>query len=399
MLKLFYYEIRKNFLRKHIIISVLCLCLFYFVFVFINFENGVYIEAKTSASFYEAYEKLHNKLDGAITQENVDFIISESKRLGKKVANKDYSTKYNENTYTGYEFGDAMFMSAYFYNPMNYNVSYRLHNDKLIEQIKDNINFYKEHGNTQEKSKNEYILSKYSNRSINAFYDTSGWSALLDDKLPNLFILLILMMGIIPSGIIDKKNHMKEVIESSVCGRNSETQSRLFAVIAFTLCVSVIFSIVRLFAFHFIVRLSGASLPIYAIETYKNSPFSCSILSFYILNILVSMIGFCAIAVVLYWISKKSKDYIFAFILSIVFLVYTIISADYIDAYSFIFKQLAIFSPYTLINFSTIANNLRIVTFQNSTFSVIFVSVIGILSLLGIATIFSILKNRWRKYI
>ena len=70
-----------------------------------------------------------------------------------------------EETYSGYIFGDYYLLHSYFYPHMEYSVKYSSDMEEILAQAKENMTFYQESGNTAGAAENAYILHHY-----------AGWS-------------------------------------------------------------------------------------------------------------------------------------------------------------------------------------------------------------------------------
>ena len=96
------YEFQKVFKNKTVL---LCTCLFLLLNAFFAFQSA---QKGKDVIFHENEhtEALVQSLDGTLTKEKVDFVSSEYERLASSVAAGTFSTEYDENTYSGYTYGD-----------------------------------------------------------------------------------------------------------------------------------------------------------------------------------------------------------------------------------------------------------------------------------------------------
>lgn len=113
-------------------------------------------------------------------------------------------------------FGDYSLLTVQFYNPIKYLVTYEEQNDSLVNKTKQNISFYKEQNNIFEVEKNSFILKHYKGRAPLIFYETGGWKTLFVYDKSDFFILVLLIIGIMPSFFQERRNGM-ETIQRTVC--------------------------------------------------------------------------------------------------------------------------------------------------------------------------------------
>jgi len=97
---------------------------------------------------------MYDKVSGKLTADKARFVVSEYRRLDAMVADGTYSREKQEGTYTGYIWGDYVFITKYFYRPMKYVSTYMKYVStyesaikQVIENAKDNIEFYSQCGN------------------------------------------------------------------------------------------------------------------------------------------------------------------------------------------------------------------------------------------------------------
>lgn len=219
-MKIFYYELRKEFLtRSFFVIFVLTVIANIFWMEWDYQTKGGFNEdfVKTSASEKENlyYDELHQRLDGKLTAEKVSYISQEYNRYSSMI-NDSYSTEYDDTMHTGYVFGDYSLLTVQFYNPIKYLVTYEEQNDSLVNKTKQNISFYKEQNNIFEVEKNSFILKHYKGRAPLIFYETCGWKTLFVYDKSDFFILVLLIIGIMPSFFQERRNGM-ETIQRTVC--------------------------------------------------------------------------------------------------------------------------------------------------------------------------------------
>lgn len=136
------FEIRKNILRKPVIIPMILLLLInVFVVLYQSshvqdiFSDEVDINQLTEKG-YVYYQELHKEFDGNITKEKQKELISLHNNLEEIVNEGSYTKEYTSEAKTGYIFGDYSLVHKGFYTPMEYMVSYYSINNDMVEKGK-----------------------------------------------------------------------------------------------------------------------------------------------------------------------------------------------------------------------------------------------------------------------
>ena len=182
-----YLEARKGILRRYTLIALaLFLCL-NTVKIIADYHAGEIRPVAANTSGMQAgYDTIYERIKGPITEETVRFLTSEYQRLDALTADGTYSREPQEETYSGYIFGDYYLLHSYFYPHMEYSVKYSSDMEEILAQAKENMTFYQESGNTAGAAENAYILHHYAGRTIPAFYLYDGWEALLSYDFSDL---------------------------------------------------------------------------------------------------------------------------------------------------------------------------------------------------------------------
>lgn len=356
MLRLFYFEIRKNYFRKFVIIAFSLFLIINVLLIYKNYINGnsestgyFMPHSVSTEKSWEFYRSMHKKLDGALTVDKADFIIHENNRLKSIVSDGTYSKEYQPDSYTGYLWGDYVMVNKYFYNPMKYISTYSINIDKIVKKAKDNIAFYEKYGNGYEKAKNEFIADHYSERKITVFYDSKPWELLFDYNFSDLLILLLMLLGLVPMFINEKETKMSSLILASKNGKINMTIIKIMSAFAFVSFLVLVFSCENMLAFNFLYGLNGHAMPLYAMEGYQYSPLTCSILAFYFLIVLLKIIGFLSFGMFIFLLSSLLSRVIYTYMLSSLLLIGGIYASGYMVSVELKKVLLSFFSPFTLL--------------------------------------------------
>lgn len=303
-MKLLYLEARKGIIRRYVVIALLLfLCLNVAKIVSDYHAGEIRPVAGNTTGMETGYYNIYRQVSGPITKEAVSFITSEYQRLRGATADGTYSREPQEGTYSGYLYGDFYLFHKYFYPNIEYSVKYSDYVGGIIDRASENLTFFRENDNTEEVAKNSYILKHYSNRRISEFYLYDGWEALLSYDFSDLLILLLLVLTIAPVYTREKENSMISLLHSCKRGSWPLQLSKCVTGTVFACTVVMLFSIANLVIFGVLCGFEGWNSPLYAIESYSNTPFAGSILSFYLLNMALKAIGFSIIAIILIFLS------------------------------------------------------------------------------------------------
>lgn len=305
---------------------------------------------RTSASDKENlyYDELHQRLDGKLTAEKVSYISQEYNRYSSMI-NDSYSTEYDDTMHTGYVFGDYSLLTVQFYNPIKYLVTYEEQNNSLINKAKQNISFYKEQNNIFEVEKNSFILKHYKGRAPLMFYETGGWKTLFLYDKSDLFILVLLIIGIMPSFFQERRNGMETIQRTACLGIRIYVPSKILTHVLVSIGLEVVFS-----AFNFLIinkqyGLKGSSMMLYSISEYQYTPFDMSVLDFYFFIVLWKCIGFAIIAIVMTLIAEIVKNTYAVFLIIMGFICGSLYLSGFDNGITVVEKVFTLASPFSLL--------------------------------------------------
>lgn len=355
MLRLIYYEIRKNFLQKTVLIG-LALALFtnslYLVvdyFYGMDNQKKIVTSHNVDSACYDYYLSLHKTYDGIITENKVRNSVKTYSDLYNKVEDGSYSRELQEGNATGYIYGDYYYMKTYIYEPLKYAATYTEVMKNVISRINDNISFYKKVNNQYQINNQEYLLHSYQNRTINTFYETGAWKYLFDYNFSDLLILLMLLLGIISIFTSEKLNGMDVLIQSNRLGKQNLYIGKYVAILIYTGSLSALFSLFNYIIVKGIYGLPGSSRPLYSIEEYQYTTLNGSLLSFYYLISLMKVIGFIVVAIIIGIISQRTNNIVKSFLISVIAMVGGLYISGYVQAEHMGKKLLSILSPFSLL--------------------------------------------------
>ncbi|MFD2117265.1 hypothetical protein ACFSTH_13100 [Paenibacillus yanchengensis] len=355
MLRLIYYELRKNYWKRYILLTTLLFLVLNVLMIYRPYVSGDGLmeyfmphtqEFETEWTFYE---EMHQKLDGKITNERAQYVVDEYSRLRELVANRAYSREYQPDTYTGYIWTDYMMITKYIYEPMLYAVEYEENIKQVLDKANANIKFYTMHELPYELAKNEYITKQYKHRAIYEFYDSKTWEKLFTYRLSDAFLLLLVLLGVVPIYVQERELDMDQLILSSKNGKKNMSIAKLLSTILYIAILVSIFAITNITTIHILYGLEGKDMPLYALQSFQYTPLNISVLQFYCLLVFFK---FTALVMVGWWIAFFStlfQQVIYPYILSLLFIIVGLFSSGYFASVSFGKTIVALASPFTLL--------------------------------------------------
>jgi hypothetical protein len=311
-MNLLIYEFKKNAFKPYVILLVLVCTLVNLI--------GIYLSCGTfrPASDWEGFEKLYeSKLKGEFTEDKINFVISETDRLTAIAREHNASTEINPDTYTGVNvYADSFLFMFDIYPPMKYAVSYSFDNNRIVENAKDNIDFFTGKNNTYEVRKNEQIQSLYHDRDIKNFYDLRAMERLVVYDFSSLIILLLCVLVIVPVFVTEKETRMDQLLPSFKKGGLKLVWTKILFSFTVVFLISLWFSLWDLIGFALFSPLRGFDAPLYALEAFQFTPLNLKIYQYFLLVFVCKTIGFGTLVSLVLLASKAFSKTIYAFLVS-----------------------------------------------------------------------------------
>ncbi|MWC29501.1 hypothetical protein [Paenibacillus sp. MMS18-CY102] len=355
MLKLIYFELRKHVLRRQVIAAIALLLCLNIAVIYKDYLSGDGLmgyfmpHSKETKVEWAFYRDMHAKLDGPITAEKARFVTDENNRLNALVADKTFSREHQPGTYTGYIWNDYAMFFKYFYEPMKYAAKYEVNMSQTVQKAKENVSFYSDYHNAYEVSRNEYIVDHYEGRKISLFYDGKPWGLMFGYHFSDLLIMLLLLLVLVPLYVHEKETNMNELILTCKRGRSNMGMAKVAAMALFTGFLVVAFACVNVAAFGSLYRLGGYDMPLYALDSYQNTPLSISVLSFYGLLVLYKFGGAVVIGLWLSLLSTLFQRVIYPYMLSVLLIAAGLYASGFLASVELGKTIVALASPFTLL--------------------------------------------------
>lgn len=309
MKRLIYYEAKKHFFTKPMLILILS-------FMFVNAwkvcsvsnEQSPFSEL-TEDYFKEAYEDLYEEYKGELTDVKVDKIMTLYHYLDEKVADQTYSTEAEEGSLTFNTFSDRLLLNWCFITDIEYETGYEKYAKEVVANAVENVSFYQEIGNTYEARVNYKIAKAFYERKLTNFYNTDGFRSLIYYDFSGIMLLLLALFGCSSVFIKENETEMILLLKTSSRGKNETFAAKMLACIMFLVFICLLFSVedYMLFAVNF-GNMDAFLEPIYMLEGFQDSLLNINLISFYGVCIASRILGILAIGVLFMLISLLGKN-------------------------------------------------------------------------------------------
>lgn len=202
-------------------------------------------------------------------------------------------------------------------------------------------------------------MKHYKNRNPLFFYETGGWKHLFSYDKSDLFILVLLIVGIIPTFSREKKNAMEIIQITSAYGRKMYIPIKLIAHIFAAVWLELLFGIINYAVIHMQYGLGGTKMMLYSLTEYRYTPLNISVIGFYLLEVLSKCIGFAIIAVILTMIARLINNTYAAFIAMIGYTSVFLYFSGFNSGITFVENVLTLISPFSLLKLGELATSLK----------------------------------------
>lgn len=373
-MKLLCYELQKEFLQKSFILLFLICVAVNFFWLEWEYRTNTgfsedFVKVKESEERNTYYQELHQMLDGTLDAQKVSYVSEEYHRYHTLISEDTYSTTYDETTHTGYVFGDYSLLTVHFYNPIEYLVRYKEQNDAFVEKAEDNICFFTEKDNTYEVEKNTFLVKHYKDRNPLLFYETSGWKHLFSYDKSDLFILVLLLVGILPSFSKERHSGMEIIQKASVMGSRFYIPIKIIAPVCMAILLELVFGICNFLAIHMQYGLEGFNMMLYSITEYQYTPFAVSVLQFYFCIIFAKCLGFSVLAILMTFLARIIKNIYSLFLVMLGTITVLLYVSGFDSGVTMGEKILTLLSPFSLLKIGELAVSFREISIFGHFFS------------------------------
>lgn len=315
-MKKVYYELKKTANPVFILAFVAVLLIFNCINIFKTYAPRP--GAPDDKNILRGVVGIYGLLEGELTQEKYDNFYNKYEEAAKAVDEGNLnSTPDFDKYFSGYAFADY-----YTYtdtaNELERQLSYNASMNELIEETAKNAEMFKD-VNEYNYKQNMLIIEKYGERYINSFYYTPPIINLFTYSFSSVLILLCLMFLIVPMFSGERENDMLSILKSTRRGylRRGICLEKIGTLAFYVFILVVLFGLSDIICLKLSLHFSGMLQPLYVIEEFQNTPVTISIISFWLVTLLLKWLGFVCIGLVLLLISKFTSNTFIGYILSL----------------------------------------------------------------------------------
>lgn len=320
---LFRFEIKKIFSKRIVLLAIVL-----FVLLDIVKIGLLHQETIGQDTLFQAKQKILEEIRGPITKETLSFVINRQRELDALVQNASYSTQYDPDTYSGYQYGDSMLFNE-FYEAMDYAYHYTQNLQKKMEKASENLELFP--SGSYEARVSEKILEAYGERVITNFYDTVGYEQYIGYDFSSLCVLLLLLLVISPLFAEEAEVQMDRLLLSSPKGRYSVARAKAAVAFFMAVVVPLLFCLVDFICFSLLFSLEGGTNPLYSLKYFRDTPFDGSIFQYLLLSLLLKILGSVFFSALYLFLSSRFSHSLPSFLCSGSVLLLSIIGNDFAD--------------------------------------------------------------------
>ena len=211
-MKMLYFEMRKNWLRIPIFITLAVLSLLSVYKLGVECRSG---NARKCGDGKAWYWSAYKQYRGEISNEKIAEFRCVSDTLSAQYSSGNYSAAYNGTYLTGYLAGDYILFNIDIKPEIAYAVTYPNISNTIAMRAYENIELYNEIGMGYEVRRNALIYQVYQNRSIPE-YRTTFWAEIFFNyNFSSLLCIVMLVAGLSPCFTNEKESGMKTLIAAA----------------------------------------------------------------------------------------------------------------------------------------------------------------------------------------
>ena len=365
-MKLFFYEARKTYIRKYIVIFLAILTLVDIFKITLDYKEGK-IDAlmAESADNRRAVRTIYNNVRDCSQKERAQYINKEEQRLGEIYQKQLNNKKKGEKTYSGNLYEDYRLLEMYIAGQYHYINEYAQYSRDVEFLAQDNVTYFDKMNNASQKKVNQYIIEKYKNRSINDYYRTDTAESFLNYNFSAVLILILSLLAFSPVFGIEYESGMQDILLTSK-KRRKNLIMKLLGAVCFCLCIVTWFFVVDYLSFRFICGMEGLNMPIWSIQEMKNSFLNCNVAYFILIKYGTEILGFLTIMLILLYLSSilKKPVYIMLVFAPVVFGSYQL--TGLLNSVSPFEKVASVCNPISLLSAKNLYDKLYYIEWKDS---------------------------------
>jgi len=157
-----------------------------------------------------------------------------------------------------------------------------------------------------------------------SYYYVEGWEGLLGFLSSGNFVFLSIIFLLVVSPIFSREyaSGFDSIILSTKNGRKAVVSAKLVSAVVYAVSTVMIFNLAQLLSYTLVYGIYGFDKPLNSIYMYNLTFLDISIIRYYILQLLIQIIGAIVAVLAICFISSKNKSPLTAFFISFLILYY-----------------------------------------------------------------------------
>lgn len=365
-MKLFFYELRKTFLRRYVIVLLLLLSVLDVVKIGVDrYQGNIDLITREGTANQKAFEQFYRNTKGTVTDDTLRFLSEEEQRLGEIYEKRLNYHDPDEVTYSGNLYEDYRILEVYIADEFHYVEGYSDYSNRIAALAQENVSYYQDKGNILKAQENAYIAKNYSSRSIFQFYRTDSVTSYLNIYFSTILIVFMCFLGVAPVFGAEYDCRMNYLLSTSKKGGLKSTFIKILVSICYSCGIVLWFCALDFGTYQVLCGFEGLDNPIWAVKEFKESFLNCSIQNFMIREVLLKLLAVVCITLIILLLSLLLKKILHVAVGFLVFLAGWYAAGSFIFSFSRWKMMLALWNPVTLFNNLKLYRGFHCVEFGN----------------------------------
>lgn len=336
------YEFKK-FIKPHVLVLILICSMLDIFGIYLSIDK--YYEPTIFETFRDIYTEY---LAGPITQEKIDFVTEETRRLTTDTPERNPTGQLEDpNSYSGNVYTDMFIFNFFIIPRMEYSVNYFYENQRLVSVAYDNLDFYSAVDNRFMQKFNAQIVKTFNQRTIDRFYDLLSMKNLVYYDFSGFIVLLLGVIVVAPVLFEEHDTGMDRLLPSYHYGGKKLKRVKILFTLIVGFGLSLWFFLLDIIGYALFSNLEGFSAPVFALMDFRFTPLNTSIMVYLVLIFLLRVVGISSFLFLTLLASAYFKKSIYVFSVGMGTIVIVFLS-QFSASSSFTWTELC--NPALLIN-------------------------------------------------
>lgn len=269
-MRLFLFEFKKMTGSRGMLLLILLLMVINFAKISIFVHYNPMLGVSRTNSKDQTVRLYQKKYEGKITEKSARKVIEGYEACERFMQG---TGEYNEE--------DEFCFQIY---PLyKYQYTYHMVLQDRLDDASENTKFYQSKSNFYEAERNELIRKIYFGREIDSYYDSEDFYYLFAYHFSTLLLVLFALILSYQFFYMEKENGMYQMLISLGKNRRTVFTKKYLNLIFGIFLVGTVLYLQDYILFGNLLHLRGILNPVYAIQSYSDSPFDMTILQYYLL--------------------------------------------------------------------------------------------------------------------